>query len=459
MKKQYTRRQKAIIRRRIFICVCVAILIGLTAIIATFVNFIIGLSDKKDNNPVSSAPSSSVSSQVSEPEEEENKPPQIVSTATVLNIGDIMAHSTQLTGAYNSSSGEYDFSAFFKETKPIFEKADLVTANLEVTFGGKEAGEFRGYPSFNTPDSLADTIKDAGISLLLTSNNHSYDTGLAGLKRTARVLTEKGIEFTGTSETPNTKNYIIKEVNGIKIGIADFTYETTNAEGEAGRKYLNGIRLDTDANDLVNSFSYTNIDAFYKTAEEMISGMKEGGAEFITFHMHWGEEYQLSANTWQKSIAQKLSNLGVDMIVGGHPHVVQPIELIHSEGSDHTTICVYSLGNAVSNQRRELISSSPNGHTEDGLIFSYTLSKYSTGDVVLIAVDATPTWVNKYSGGGGYQYTIYPVTSETSAASDYGFSGANLDDTKQSFTRTKKIIGEGLRECQEHLGCEITFSE
>ncbi len=443
MKKQRTRRQKAILRRRIFICVCIAILIGLVAIITTFVNFISGII-KKDNKPQEIT--SSVSSVVSQPEKEPE--PYVVSSATVLNIGDIMAHSPQLKGAYNSASGEYDFSPFFKEVKPIFESADLVSANLEVTFGGEKAGDYRGYPSFNTPDSLADAIKNAGISLLLTANNHSYDTGFSGLTRTASVLYEKGIDFTGTRSDTTGGKYIIKQVKGIKIGIADFTYETTNSESEQGRKYLNGIRLDTDANQLINSFSYTDIESFYKTCEEMIKSMKNDGAEFITFHLHWGEEYQLSANTWQKSIAQKLSNLGVDMIVGGHPHVVQPIELIHSEGGEHTTICAYSLGNAVSNQRRNLISSSPNGHTEDGLIFSYTLDKYNTGDVVLSAVDAIPTWVNKYSGGGGYQYTIIPIESESSASTE---------STKQSYNRTKNTIAEGLKACQEFLGCEVRF--
>ena len=89
----------------------------------------------------------------------------------------------------------------------------------------------------------------------------------------------------------------------------------------------------------------------------------------IVFYIHWGEEYQLSANTWQKSIAQKLSNLGVDIIIGSHPHVVQPIELIHSEDGENTTVCLYSTGNAVSNQRQEIMDSCPSGHTEDGLFF------------------------------------------------------------------------------------------
>ena len=448
MKKTRSKRQQAIIKRRIFLSVCAISLIAVIAFVATLIGFIF----KGDNSPNTQSESSNISSVQSKPTE-----PYITSSATVLSIGDIMCHDPQLKGAYDSSSCEYDFSAFFKEVKPYFKSADLAIGNLEVTFGGEESGSYKGYPAFNTPDALADNIKDAGIGLLLTANNHSYDTGLKGLKRTAEVLSEKNISYTGTRQSSDQAKYIIKEVNGIKIGIANFTYETTNKDSEAGRKYLNGIKLSNEANNLINSFSYTNIESFYTEVEAIVKDMSLNGAEFISFYMHWGEEYQLKANTWQKSIAQRLSNMGVDMIIGSHPHVVQPIELIYSEEGDNTTVCVYSLGNAVSNQRRELISSCRTGHTEDGIIFSYTLEKYNDGTVTLSAVDAIPTWVNKYQGSTGYQYTIYPIENENSGSTNYQFTGSNLADTKESFERTKKIIADGLTQCQNHLGCEKRF--
>ena len=102
-----------------------------------------------------------------------------------------MAHQTQIDGAKTSDG--YDFSAFFKEVSPYFKDADLTVGNLELTFGGTESGKYRGYPSFNTPDQLADVIKSSGIGMLMTSNNHSYDTSLFGLKRTAQILKERGI--------------------------------------------------------------------------------------------------------------------------------------------------------------------------------------------------------------------------------------------------------------------------
>ena len=436
--KKRTRRQKAIIRRRIFLCACTLILAAVIALIVFVVNSIINISEKqpiKENN-------SSTESQVEEVIPE--------TYATVISVGDIMVHKTQLDGAKTADG--YDFSAFFKEVSPYFQKADLAVGNLELTFGGSESGDFRGYPTFNTPDELADAIKNSGINMLMTSNNHSNDTSLYGLKRTAQVLKEKNIEFTGTRETESEPKYIVKEINNIKIGIANFTYETPG--DDATRKYLNGGAINIDANGLINTFSHQRIETFYSEAQSFIDGMKNAGAEFITFYMHWGEEYQLTANTWQKSIAQRLSNMGVDMIIGGHPHVVQPMELIHSEDGQNTTVCIYSLGNAVSNQRRELISNSPKGHTEDGVMFSYTLKKSSDGEVTLTDIDLIPTWVYKYSENG-YKYTIYPIENIESATAKYPNLASKLTE---SYERTKATVSEGLTECQNSIGCEMTFN-
>ncbi len=439
--KKRTRRQKAIIRRRIFLSLCALVLAAVIALIVFVAGSIIGISEKepqKENNSKTESNSSKVEEVIPD------------TYATVLSIGDIMCHSHQLEGA--KTSGGYDFSAFFKELSPYFQKFDLCVANLELTFGGTEAGSFRGYPSFNTPDQLADTIKSSGINLLMTANNHSYDTGLKGLTRTARILKEKQIEYTGTRELDTEPKYIIKEINNIKIGIANFSYETKG--DDATRKYLNGGAISKDANGLINTFSYQRIDSFYAEAKSIIDAMKNDGAEFISFYMHWGEEYQLTANTWQKSIAQKLSNMGVNMIVGGHPHVVQPMELIHSEDSQNTTVCIYSLGNAVSNQRRELMkNSAPKGHTEDGVMFSYKLKK-SNGVVSVVEVDIIPTWVYKYTSNG-YKYTVYPIEDLQTATAKYSSLASKLTE---SYNRTKAIVEKGLTECQTEIGCEITFN-
>ena len=447
--KQKTKRQKAIIRRRIFI----AILAALLAIVIALLSLVIGAiakisSPKEDGND--SQILSNISSDIisSEP-----TPKEI--TATVINTGDIILHSTVLDGA-KTGDGNYDFSAFFTQATNYFKAADLATANLEVTLGGTESGAFSGYPAFNAPDSVLNAIKNSGLNFLTTANNHCYDTGLFGLKRTVQQLRAKNIDFIGTKESDADPTYIIKDVNGVKIGMVAYTYE--NSSG-AGQKSINGNIVKAEANSLINSFSYDRINAFYTEAQSVVNDMNQQGADAVVFYMHWGEEYQLNANTWQKTIAQKLCNIGVDVIVGGHPHVVQPIELIHSEDSQNTTVCLYSMGNAISNQRKELMNPEcTTGHTEDGVLFEFTFTKYGDGETALTAVDVIPTWVNKYRGGSGYQYTMYPLESAAMAES-YGFDAQTLAKAKASFERTKKQIASGLTQCQQHLGCEIRFAE
>jgi len=430
----------------------ISLILCIFALCAVLVAGVFGI---KSLLPAESSTTDSTSSvtddSASQPKEEEF----VETTATILSTGDIMVHSTQLDGA-KVSDGSYDFSAFFAMTKTYFKNADLSIANLEVTFGGSESGAYSGYPMFNTPDSLADVIKDSGLNLLLTSNNHSYDTGLFGLQRTARVLKKKGIEFIGTKETVDDPTYLVKNVNNINIGITNFTYETTGANS-GGKKYLNGMVLKEEANNLVNSFNYYDLDSFYDQAEQIISGMKNDGAEFIVFYMHWGNEYQTYANTYQKSMAQELANLGVDIIIGSHPHVVQPIELITSEDGQNSTICFYSSGNAISNQRQEIMNPEcPTGHTEDGTLFSFTLRKTKNG-VILEDLDLIPTWVDKYPGGSGYQYTIYPLENKNDGSAKYDLDSSRAARAARSYDRTKAIVAKGLTECQKAVGCEVTF--
>ncbi len=379
---------------------------------------------------------------------------KVVATATVVNTGDIMLHNPVIDGA-KTADGNYDFSAFFTPAESYFKSADLAVANFEVTLGGTEAGAYKGYPAFNAPDSLLDTIKNSGINFLLTSNNHCYDTGVSGFKRTISKLKENGIEFNGTREAETDPIYTVKDVGGIKIGIINFTYENTSNGDD---KSINGVLVSNEVKNLINSFNYGKLDQFYATAQSAVNDMKQSGAEAIVFYMHWGEEYQLTQNTWQKTIAQQLCNMGVDVIVGGHPHVVQPIEMLYSADSQNTTVCIYSLGNAISNQRQEVMTSCPTGHTEDGMLFYYTFQKYGDGTVVLSGVDIIPTWVNKYRGGNGYQYTMYPLEN-IDMASNYGLDITAVQKAQQSYERTKQIVMSGLTECQTSIGCDVRFAQ
>jgi len=253
MEKKLTRKQ-AIRRRRIFIAVCAVVLAAAIALVSLFAVKIASIffGDGNDSSKASGTSSVTSSSQ------KEDKTPKKVASATVVNTGDILVHNAVLNGG-KTASGEYDFSAFFTETDDYFKAADLAVINLEVTLGGTQAGSYKGYPAFNTPDSIVDAAKNAGIGLFLTANNHSYDTGMYGLVRTVQVLKEKGIAYIGTRETAEEPTYIVKDINGIKMGMACYTYENSST----GRKSLNGNILKAEAEPLVNSFDYDHIETFY----------------------------------------------------------------------------------------------------------------------------------------------------------------------------------------------------
>ena len=170
--------------------------------------------------------------------------------------------------------------------------------------------------------------------------------------------------------------------------------------------------------------------------------------------IHWGEEYKIVENNYQNTIAQKICDLGVDVIVGGHPHVVQPIELLQSATDpEHKTVCIYSLGNAVSNQRIHEMDLKT-GHTEDGVLFSVTFEKDpETGAVDLSAVDVLPTWVALDSRNGKLEYNILPLADADRESWKEAF---NLDDAtfslcEASYDRTMAIVGPGLQQVNAWL--------
>ncbi len=358
--------------------------------------------------------------------------PFVEATVSIGVTGDILIHKPILQNA-KSSDGSYNFDNIFTKVKDYFNSYDMMIANLEVTLGGEDRG-YSAYPMFNTPDAIASSLKASGVDMVLTANNHTYDTGLSGLKRTLQVVEEKGLEYIGTRSTNTGAIYKVCDINGIKVGMACYTYETVS--GTAGRKALNGILLNAEAGPLVNSFDYNNLSAFYSEAEKSINEMKNQGADAVVFYMHWGNEYQFTPDNYQKNMAQKLCELGVDVIVGGHPHVVQPFDTLTSENG-HETVCIYSMGNAVSNQRREIMDPCKTGHTEDGMIFTFSFEKWNDGTVKISDVNIIPTWVNLKTENGKKVYEITPLDIEKGGFSDKG---------KESYNRTMKLVGAPLNE-------------
>ncbi len=350
-------------------------------------------------------------------------------TATILSSGDYLIHKEIFTNV-QTGTDSWDFDSIFTNVKDEITAADLAVCNFE--FAITETGNYNFYPHFRLPPATADALKNAGFDFLITANNHSSDDREDGIYRTVKILRDKGFETTGTFETPDEKKYSVVDVNGIKVGIVNYTFGTID---ENGLKALNGnAALDATASQCINVFQNEKLDQLYSELDEITASMQEDGAEAYIAYMHWGNEFQLQQTTTQQEIAQKLCDLGYDAVIGGHPHVIQPAEVLtSSNGNGHRTFCIYSCGNMVSNQRREYMSASPNGYTEDAIFVYTTFERDNDGNVTLSKVDYTPLWMNKYSANGRQNYRLEVC------------EGDNLTSSQQSSKkRTDGLVADGF---------------
>lgn len=364
-----------------------------------------------------------------EPEKPRLEAPAIVSSVTVGSTGDILIHSP-IYEAAATGDGNYDFGRDFALVAPYYQAPDLMVANLEVTCAGPEM-EYRSYPLFNCPDNIVTTLAASGVDVCLTANNHMNDSGEEGLFRTMDVIQNNGMEVVGTRRSPADHYILTKMVNGIKLGMVCYTYDTRELTG--GWKSLNGLPLSDNAADLVNTFNYEDLESFYAQVQSDLDQMRMLGVEANIFYVHWGNEYMDEPNEYQTEMAARMCELGVDVIVGGHPHVIEPYDtLISSTG--HETLCLYSMGNEISNQRAEYMDEDGNrGYTEDGMIFQVCFSKFNNGRVKVTGLDIIPTWVDLTNDGAGTVYRIVPLDHER----DPGTWGASsAEAARNSYNRT-----------------------
>ena len=383
------------------------------------------------------------------------EPEHVVSTASIGSMGDLLMHIQLFSGLskYNSvnnlGDGTYNFDSVFEYITEYTTAFDYTVANLETTFGGDDY-PYQGNPVFNCPDALMDAVVNAGIDMLLTANNHCADTLVPGITRTLEVVRGKNVAALGTRLSDDEPRYSVVDINGIKIGMVCYTYTSGMKDG---KPRLNG-GLPLEQPELVNYFSYGSLDAFYDEIEAVYSALEAEGAEATMLYIHWGDEYYLKENYRQNEIAQKMCDLGFDVIIGGHPHVVQPMELLESTvDPEHKTVCLYSMGNAVSNQRYGNISAISTPHTEDGVLLSVTFEKYSDGTVYLAETEVLPIWVNMHYATGKREYNILPLDySRMETWTEMFENGEDtLTSAKNSYERTMAIVGEGLAQCQDYL--------
>ena len=250
-------------------------------------------------------------------------------------IGDIMCHNSQYKDAYKN--GKYDFSYVFDDIKPYIENADIAIGNLETTFAGNEKG-YSSYPNFNTPEALAEDLRELGIDVLSTANNHSLDTGYKGIESTIDYLDAAGVSHTGTYKSIEKQNEILyKDVNGLKIAFFAYTYGTNGIDLPNGKEYCINL-IDKDL------------------IKRQLDLAKQEKTDIICVNMHWGEEYQVRPNDEQLDLERFLFENGVDIILGSHPHVLQPMEVKEftmPDGTKKNVFTIYSLGNFMSGQDKK----------------------------------------------------------------------------------------------------------
>lgn len=282
-------------------------------------------------------------------------------------VGDLMCHSTQYEFA-QVGPDSFDFYPCFTEVKPFLSKADFALGNLETTLSGKKP--WTGYPQFNSPDAYLDAVVDAGFDFLVTSNNHSLDTKEDGLLRTIEQVRARGVGSTGTYNSQQDRDSIrVVDVKGIQFAILDYTYGTNGLPIPEGKPWTVNL-IDT------------------ALIRQDIAAARKTTADLVVVCLHYGAEYKREPDAYQRMVVKHVQACGADLIIGGHPHVVQPMEYFKTAPGAKldSGFVAWSLGNFISNQY--------NRYTDSGVILNLEISKDPKNDSIYISeASYLPTWV------------------------------------------------------------------
>lgn len=295
---------------------------------------------------------------------------------SILFAGDIMGHDSQIVSAYSPATKRYDYTSCYQYVKPYIQSVDLAIANLELTLAGPP---YKGYPTFSSPDQLAMTLKEVGFDALVTANNHSCDKGRLGIERTIEMLDSVKMEHTGTfvDEASRLNDYpLLLKKNGFSLALLNYTYGT------------NGIAVPKP--------NIVNLIDTLQMARDIIKA-KNVNPDFVIAFVHWGSEYQSQPNGFQKTIANFLFRKGVQIIIGAHPHVIQPMKFNYEKQQ----LVVYSLGNFVSGQRDR--------YKNGGAMVRLELSKILNDSTENASIDSVSYLLEYVHRDAQNKYVILPV--------------------------------------------------
>ena len=306
----------------------------------------------------------------------------------ITGTGDIMFYDYQMDRAYDSGSQTFDFSPSFSYISKYLDDSSYVLGNLEATMAGANNGtgsNTYGYwadsqnMNFNVPEQAAADLKAAGFDMLTTANNHVLDSGLEGVSSTIDFITAAGLEQTGSFKSETGQRYVIRDVDGIQVGVTAYTNVVNTTLDDSNSYVVNHL----------DDFSESQISLMC----EQIQEMRAAGAEVVIVNLHFGVRYSGTVSDAERSLATQLVEAGADVIFGSYPHVVKPMEVISVTDEDGTSrqgVVFYSLGNFISSMQYQ----SANGYPRDlGAVASVLISKNSSG-VQIDSVEIIPTYVD-----------------------------------------------------------------
>jgi len=354
----------------------------------------------------------------------------------LMVAGDIMSHMPITEDAFVAASGGYDYSHMLTGAAEQLAGADYAVANLETVLAGGPT--YSGYPAFHSPDALALNAKEAGFDLLSTANNHTKDQGIQGVYRTLDALDQVGLAHVGTYRTPEerarNRGAYVADVGGVSVAFLSYTYG------------LNGYRL---AEDQTHAVSIFNLDYYttlctpdYDLLQADLEAARGLDTDLIAVLIHWGTEYQDQPNRYQQELARYLVGQGADLVLGGHPHVLQPYETISAEGWDGTErtgfVC-YSLGNFLSNQL-EL-------KTKTTAVLDLEITQDpATGDAALTGVSYTPYYMLHRDGSPAgerrYLVNIHDALADYEAGRTARIDAEAYQQLQLALAHCHAILGE-----------------
>ena len=342
---------------------------------------------------------------------------------TLCAIGDVMCHNTQYWDAYNNSTGEYEFSYVFDDIVKYTMSPDITIGSLETSFAGSEVG-YSNYPRFNSPDNLAYSLRRIGVDVLSTAGNHCLDMGFSGLSRTIDVLDKYHISHLGTYKTKEEQeNILYKYVKGTKIAFVNYTYGTNGIPIPEGKDFCVNL-IDRD---LIKS---------------QLDKAKSEGANLIVACMHWGTEYRTTANDEQKDLTDFLFQNGADIILGNHPHTLEPMEkrtVTLADGSTKDCFVIYALGNFICDQNAE--------NTRNSIILNLRITRSENDKISIDSVTYTPIHMYKNPNVSTKRFKVLDIEKTISLyedGTDTSIGKSKYEDLKVQLNKINSIVGSEI---------------